>query len=41
VPGPLTGLGPRGLDRRGDFTFGPLPLKTILYMGVARKPELS
>jgi 2-polyprenyl-6-hydroxyphenyl methylase/3-demethylubiquinone-9 3-methyltransferase len=38
VPGPVTGLGPRGLDRRGDLTFGPLPLTAILYMGLARKP---
>lgn len=36
--GPTTGLGPRGLNRRGDFTFGPLPLRTVIYMGVARKP---
>ena len=36
--GPITGLGPRGLNRRGDFTFGALPLKTIIYMGVAFKP---
>lgn len=38
VPGPITGLGPRGIDRRGDLTFGPLPLTAILYMGLARKP---
>jgi 2-polyprenyl-6-hydroxyphenyl methylase/3-demethylubiquinone-9 3-methyltransferase len=38
VPGPVTGLGPRGLNRRFDITFGPLPLTAILYMGVARKP---
>jgi 2-polyprenyl-6-hydroxyphenyl methylase / 3-demethylubiquinone-9 3-methyltransferase len=38
VPGPITGLGPRGIDRRGDLTFGPLPLTAILYMGMARKP---
>lgn len=37
VPGPITGLGPRGLNRRLDLTFGPLPLTAILYMGVARK----
>lgn len=36
-PGPQTGLGPTGLNRRGDFTFGPLPLKTVIYMGTARK----
>ncbi len=37
--GPTTGLGPRGLSRRGDFTFGPVPLKSVIYMGTARKPE--
>ena len=39
VPGATTGLGPRGLNRRLDLTFGPLPLTTILYMGIARKPS--
>ena len=38
TPGETTGLGPRGLTRRGDPTFGRLPLKTIIYMGTARKP---
>ena len=38
VPGHVKGLGPRGLNRRGDFTFGPLPTTAIIYMGVARKP---
>ena len=38
VPGAVTGLGPRGLNRRFDLTFGPLPLTAILYMGIARKP---
>ena len=38
VPGALTGLGPRGINRRFDLTFGPLPLTAILYMGIARKP---
>ena len=38
VPGPMQGLGPRGVNRRGDFTFGPLPLRSVIYMGVARKP---
>jgi 2-polyprenyl-6-hydroxyphenyl methylase/3-demethylubiquinone-9 3-methyltransferase len=38
APGGSTGLGPRGLDRRGDFTFGPLPSRAIIYMGLARKP---
>jgi 2-polyprenyl-6-hydroxyphenyl methylase/3-demethylubiquinone-9 3-methyltransferase len=37
LPGAATGLGPRGINRRFDLTFGPLPLKTVLYMGVARK----
>lgn len=39
VPGAVTGLGPRGINRRLDLTFGPLPLTTILYMGLARKPS--
>jgi 2-polyprenyl-6-hydroxyphenyl methylase/3-demethylubiquinone-9 3-methyltransferase len=38
VPGPMTGLGPRGLTRRGDFTFGRVPVKLVIYMGLARKP---
>ena len=38
VPGAITGLGPRGLNRQFDLTFGPLPLTAVLYMGVARKP---
>lgn len=38
ILGPQTGLGPRGLNRRFDFTFGPLPLKTVIYMGTATKP---
>lgn len=41
VPGRFTGLGPRGLNRRGDITFGRLPLTAILYMGLARKPEIQ
>lgn len=36
-PGAMTGLGPRGINRRGDFIFGPLPVTAIIYMGVARK----
>ena len=39
VPGPFTGLGPRGINRRADFVFGPLPVQTVLYMGLAQKPE--
>ncbi len=38
VAGAITGLGPRGLNRRGDLIFGPLPLTVVLYMGLARKP---
>ena len=38
VPGLMTRLGPRGVNRRLDLTFGPLPLTAILYMGLARKP---
>ena len=39
VPGPTTGLGPRGINRRFDLTFGPLPLTLVLFMGLAWKPE--
>jgi 2-polyprenyl-6-hydroxyphenyl methylase/3-demethylubiquinone-9 3-methyltransferase len=39
VAGPTQGLGPRGIDRRGDLVFGPVPLQTVIYLGVARKPE--
>jgi 2-polyprenyl-6-hydroxyphenyl methylase / 3-demethylubiquinone-9 3-methyltransferase len=41
VPGAFTGLGPRGVNRRLDLTFGPLPLTAILYMGIARKPAFE
>jgi 2-polyprenyl-6-hydroxyphenyl methylase/3-demethylubiquinone-9 3-methyltransferase len=41
VPGPMTGLGPRGITRRGDLTFGPLPVRWVIYMGLARKPDLT
>ena len=37
LPGPMTGLGPRGISKRGDPTFGPFPSKMILYMGIAVK----
>lgn len=40
-PGRFTGLGPRGVNRRLDLTFGPLPVTTILYMGTAHKPKVS
>ncbi|CTQ48941.1 bifunctional 2-polyprenyl-6-hydroxyphenol methylase/3-demethylubiquinol 3-O-methyltransferase UbiG [Jannaschia donghaensis] len=39
IPGQMTGLGPRGINRRGDPTFGRLPLKTVIYMGTAKKPD--
>ena len=39
MPGAMTGLGPRGINRKGDFTFGRLPGRLIIYMGTARKPE--
>ncbi len=35
--GPIAGLGPRGLNRRLDFTFGPVPTTRIMYIGHARK----
>ena len=38
VAGPQTGLGPRGINRKGDLVFGPLPLKSVIYMGRATKP---
>lgn len=41
VPGAMTGLGPRGINRRGDFVFGTVPLRTVIYMGAAQKPERS
>jgi 2-polyprenyl-6-hydroxyphenyl methylase/3-demethylubiquinone-9 3-methyltransferase len=37
-PGSTAGLGPRGVTRRGDLTFGRVPSRAVLYMGVARKP---
>ena len=38
IPGETTGLGPRGINAKGDFTFGRLPGRQIIYMGTARKP---
>jgi len=35
--GPFKGLGPTGLDRRGDVTFGLVPLTAVNYLGSARK----
>lgn len=36
--GPVVGLGPRGLDRRLDFTFGRLPSVQLMYLGHACAP---
>lgn len=33
--GKFVGLGPRGLNRRGNFTFGQVPGTMIIYMGTA------
>ncbi|MEM9757086.1 MAG: bifunctional 2-polyprenyl-6-hydroxyphenol methylase/3-demethylubiquinol 3-O-methyltransferase UbiG, partial [Pseudomonadota bacterium] len=33
TPGRVTGLGPRGVNRRFDLTFGPLPVTAVIYMG--------
>ena len=33
--GPLVGLGPRGINRKLDFTFGKLPSLSIMYAGHA------
>ncbi|MEO1798644.1 MAG: 3-demethylubiquinone-9 3-O-methyltransferase, partial [Pseudomonadota bacterium] len=34
----ITGLGPRGVTRRLDPTFGRLPFTGLIYMGHATKP---
>lgn len=38
VVGKMTGLGPRGINSRFDFTFGRLPGTLIIFMGTASKP---
>ncbi|EBA10597.1 bifunctional 2-polyprenyl-6-hydroxyphenol methylase/3-demethylubiquinol 3-O-methyltransferase UbiG [Roseobacter sp. CCS2] len=38
VPGKTAGLGPRGINRRGDFVFGRVPGTFIIFMGTAQKP---
>ncbi|MEL6316578.1 MAG: bifunctional 2-polyprenyl-6-hydroxyphenol methylase/3-demethylubiquinol 3-O-methyltransferase UbiG [Pseudomonadota bacterium] len=38
APGAIAGLGPVGIDRRGDFRFGRAPSAAVIYMGVARAP---
>lgn len=37
VAAPFVGLGPTGIDRKGDFRFGRLPTTALLYMGHARR----
>ncbi|UWR22016.1 bifunctional 2-polyprenyl-6-hydroxyphenol methylase/3-demethylubiquinol 3-O-methyltransferase UbiG [Sulfitobacter sp. S190] len=37
TPETFTGLGPRGVNRRGDLTFGRLPMTGIIYMGTATR----
>ena len=41
TPGAMTGLGPRGVNRSFDLTFGTLPLKTVIYIGRADKAEAT
>ena len=36
--GPIVGLGPTGINRRLDLTFGRLPFTGIMYMGHAERP---
>ena len=38
---PVVGLGPNGLNRRFDVTFGRLPTTALMYMGHARKPHAA
>lgn len=33
-----TGLAPTGIDRRGDPRFGPVPFRTVVWMGRAERP---
>jgi 2-polyprenyl-6-hydroxyphenyl methylase/3-demethylubiquinone-9 3-methyltransferase len=35
----MVGLGPRGINGKGDFTFGRVPGTMIIYMGTARKSD--
>lgn len=41
TPGRMAGLGPTGLTRRLDFTFGVLPFKQVIYIGTAHKPKAA
>ncbi len=38
APSATVGLGPRGVNRRGDFIFGRVPGSFVIYMGTAHKP---
>jgi ubiquinone biosynthesis O-methyltransferase len=40
-PAPMVGLGPNGLNRQFDVTFGRLPTKMLMYMGYATKMSAS
>ncbi|MEM6623537.1 MAG: bifunctional 2-polyprenyl-6-hydroxyphenol methylase/3-demethylubiquinol 3-O-methyltransferase UbiG [Pseudomonadota bacterium] len=37
TPGPITGLGPRWMNLKGEFVFGRLPITWIIYMGSAQR----
>ena len=36
--GKMTGLGPVGVNLRGDLKFGRVPIKAVIYMGIAHLP---
>ena len=38
---PVKGLGPNGLNRRFDVTFGPLPTVALMYLGHATKMDAT
>lgn len=39
--GKFRGLGPNGLNRRGDVTFGLSPLQAVAFIGAAQSPSSS
>lgn len=41
APAKIVGLGPRGINRRGDFLFGRIPGNLVIYMGTAHKPFVN
>jgi len=41
APSKMVGLGPRGLNKRGDFVFGRIPGTFVIYMGTAHKPFVN